>query len=267
MLLHGERVLLRVGLGQGRQQVEGPASVLAALGQGATGSAVTTRVPSLLAQGRAGAASWSLEQRMPGASPPLPFDAGLLDDCVEFLAVLHKAPCAAGQHGTDITSAAAGVGRLTRHGALVRRLAARAVENVHDLPRGFGHRDFWHRNLLAQDGRLTGVVDWDSAAGGTLPFLDLMHLVATQRLRPGGHMLGRALVEVLLPWAERGGDVHAERYAAALGVSTRAPQLRALVTVYWLEWLDYQLSHYAERRRDQRWLRGNVELVVDALAA
>jgi hypothetical protein len=265
-LLRVDRGLLRVGLARGCHQVDTPASVLALLALPTSGAEVSRRTPDLIGRGRAGGASWSLEQWMQGAPARPPLAGPLLEDCVDFLVALHPVPSGQPRQGPELRAAAADVERLSARPEAVRRLAQRAEDALQELPRGFAHGDFWHRNLLVDQGRLTGVVDWDSARAGTLPFLDLMHLRATQSLRPGGHSWGRALVESLLPWAERGGDRHAERYAAALGVPVDAGTLRALVTGYWLTWLDYQLTHYELRRQEPRWVRGNIDLVVAALS-
>lgn len=264
VLLATERGLLRVGLARGRQQVDTPAQALVWLARPNVASVVKDRVPALLARGCAGRASWSLEQRMPGrpASPTL--STRLLAECVDFLVALHRVDAPAPESPTATTPVAA---TLSAHPQAVRRLADSAAERVQELPRGFGHRDFWHRNLLVDErGRLSGVVDWDSASGGSLPFLDLMHLVTTAALPPGGHQWGRAVAQTLLPWAAAGADAQAERYAAALGVPADPATLRALLVTYWLEWVDYQVSRYAGRRDDARWVRGNVDLVVDALS-
>jgi hypothetical protein len=265
-LLRADRGLLRVGLARGCQQVDTPASVLELLALPTSGAEVRRRTPELLGRGHSGGASWSLEQWMPGAPARPPLAEPLLEDSVDFLVALHGVPGDRPWRGPELAAAATDVGRLSARPEVVRRLAQRAEEALQELPRGFAHGDFWHRNLLVDQGRLTGVVDWDSARADTLPFLDLMHLRATQALRPGGHSWGRAVVESLLPCAERGGDRHVERYAAALGVPADPGTLRALVTAYWLTWLDYQLTHYELRRQEPRWVRGNIDLVVDALS-
>jgi aminoglycoside phosphotransferase (APT) family kinase protein len=263
-LLVTEHGLLRVGLARGQQQVDTPARTLALLARAGVPREVSDRVPALLARGRAGAASWSLEQRMPGDPARPALHPQLLAQCVDFLVALHRVDAPAPEPSTSTAVVAA---TLSAHPRAVRRLADSAAERVQELPRGFGHRDFWHRNLLVDEsGRLSAVVDWDSAAGGTLPFLDLMHLVTTSALPPGGHQWGRAVAQTLLPWADAGADAQAERYAAALGVPVDRAMLRALVVTYWLDWVDYQVGRYAGRGHDPRWVRGNVDLVVDVLS-
>lgn len=266
LLVTTPRGLLRVGVGRGRQQVATPASVLAALSRAPAGVFPQARPPQLLAQGTVGAAAWSLEQLMPGSSASSPLTQDLMRDCVDFLVALHGVHGLSPGTAAEVTAAAAPVLHSTVRAAQVERLTRQADQTLRDLPRGFGHGDFWYSNLLVERGRLTAVVDWDSAAVGRLPFLDLFHLLTSEAQRPGPYSWGPALVEDLLPWTDGGGDAHARRYGAALGIVVDQPLLRALVTAYWVDWVAYQLTSYAQRSADQRWLQANVERVLDALA-
>jgi hypothetical protein len=152
--------------------------------------------------------------------------------------------------------------------AAVRRLAERVTATVAHLPRGFAHGDFWSGNVLAVDGRLSGVIDWDAAGPGRLPLLDLLHLRANA-LRGGRRAtsLGEDVVHSLLPWARAGGDGPTRAFAAELGFDVTPTLLEALVAAYWLDYVAYQLRLYVDRARRPRWLRENVTNVAAALGA
>jgi len=49
-------------------------------------------------------------------------------------------------------------------------------------PRAAGHGDFWARNTLWRDGRLTGVVDWECSRDAAAPEEDLFHFPLTYGL-------------------------------------------------------------------------------------
>ena len=134
-------------------------------------------------------------------------------------------------------------------------------------PRGFGHGDFWHGNLVVDGDRLTGVVDWDAAGPGRLPLIDYLHLVANaERTRHRHASLGETIVSFLLPWARNGGDESARRlFSLTAGGHLDAPTLEILVAAYWLDYVAYQLRLYADRG-EPNWFEPNVDSVVEALA-
>jgi aminoglycoside phosphotransferase (APT) family kinase protein len=227
------------------------------------------RMPWIQAHGTVGLGAWSAERRLPGtaARPPLP--ASVLEDCRAVLVELFRLDadgrvpprsCTADLHRiaaavpADATAAAA-------------RLAAGADRVLADLPRGFGHGDFWSDNLLVESGRLTGVIDWDSAGPGRLPLLDLLHLLLGARQSVPGYRWGNAVLDVLRPWADRGADDLGRRYCRQLGLSTEPAVLRALVIAYWLDWLHYQFDRYADRIGRTRWMANNVVRVARTLDA
>ncbi|MBN1529452.1 MAG: aminoglycoside phosphotransferase family protein, partial [Thermoleophilaceae bacterium] len=166
--------LLRVAVGPGRRQLRAQVDALAAL-DGAP-EAVRRRVPWPIASGTAGLAEWTLEPLLPGDSVAVPPAA----ECVEFLAALHSV---GGPARPSLAESAGVVARASGEEA-VREIGARLDAELASVPRGFGHGDFFAENLLVSDGRLTGVVDWDSAGPGRLPLLDVLHLVLTSRFGP-----------------------------------------------------------------------------------
>jgi hypothetical protein len=216
-------------------------------------------VPRVVADGRVGLADWLAERRLPGSpaaqTPP---------DALDFLVALFDGSEGAPVRAADDAAVLAALVPAEADG--LRRVAAFVDRALADVRRGFVHGDFWSGNLLVEDGRLSGVVDWDAAGPGRLPLVDLLHLRLIEARRPAGHCWGPALIDELLPWAARGGDETAARYASTVGLELDADRLRALVAAYWLQRLAYQAGSYADRVERPRWLENNLSLPLRAFA-
>jgi hypothetical protein len=241
--------VLRVGLGPASGQIDNATESLAALNAAAPPAVVGRRIPWILRDGTAGLVRWSLERRVPGRTTgPLPAES-----CLEFLAGLFAVGAGPPAAPPQVPGAEA--------------IPARIATQIDGLPRGFGHGDFWHGNLLVDGGRLSGVVDWDAAGPGRLPLVDYLHLVANaEHARRRNASLGETIVSFLLPWARRGGDEPAHRlFSLTTGGDLDPPTLEALVAAYWLDYVAYQLRLYADRG-EPNWLEPNVNAVVAALA-
>jgi hypothetical protein len=264
----GDTAVLRVAVGPASRELTLLRSALEALAAASPPSTVSARVPRLIAGGRTVLADWSLEQRLPGSVPGAELTPDLLADCVEFLADLHLA----GRGTTTQTESFAELATIVsatcdpEPAVSVQQLGASLDRELGDLPRGFGHGDFWTRNLLTERGRLTGVVDWHLGSPGRLPAVDLLHLRLSAVFQRRRQYLGEALVEQLLPWARSGGDDVLQAYCVRIGIDLDARQLEALVKAYWLTRTARELQIYADRVERPRWLQGNVRTVVRALA-
>jgi hypothetical protein len=225
---------------------------------------IATRVPWLLARGRLGLAEWSREPRLEGEPGSPGLGEKVVSECVDFLADLFallpdgNGPSPASDAET-IAAARPNLGGTVR--ALGRRLEARIVRQ----PRGFGHGDFHHRNLLVSGGRLTGVIDWDVAGPGRLPLLDFLHLRATaEQASRRGH-LGPVIVEHMIPWARGGGDEAARALAGRVGIEVEPGLLSVLVAAYWFDFLARDLRKWANRAEREPWLKENIDRVIPAL--
>lgn len=258
--------LLRVAVGPSRGQLERQAAALTILRAARLPSSTAELIPWLEARGRSGLADWSLEPRMPGSRPP-----GLTDQflagCIEFLVRLHAAEGTAqpAANLATIAETAAGFCPAAEARAIVS-FGERLQTTLGELPRGFAHGDFFPGNLLVEDGRLSGVVDWDASGPGRLPLLDLLHLRLMGDHRPADLDWGPTLIEHLVPWARRGGDDPAREYCTRVGVEPLPETLLALVGAYWLERVAYQLAMYADRAGRSRWIGRNVAFVLRGLA-
>jgi Phosphotransferase enzyme family len=263
----GNSGVFRVAVGPARNQLERQTAALEELRSTRAAELNPSCISWPIASGRSGLADWALEQRLGGTRPQPSLPARVLADCLDFLAALHASGPRGSQSRTPIDDAKliAAVCDEERSSA-VMRIAERLAAEVVDLPRGFAHGDFFRGNLLVDGGRLAGVVDWDAAGPGRLPFLDLLHLRHMGKHRPPDRDWGLTVVHGLLPWARAGGDELTRGFCRRLGVQPSPALLEAIAVAYWLERLGYQLAAYADRTERPVWMERNVDEVLRAIA-
>jgi aminoglycoside phosphotransferase (APT) family kinase protein len=262
----GDSGVLRIAVGPARNQLERQAAALEELRSTRAAELDQSCISWPLASGRSGLADWALEQRLAGTRPQPSLPARVLADCLDFLAALHASgpPVCRSRTPIDDAKLIAGVCDGERSSAIMR-VAERLEADVAHLPRGFAHGDFFRGNLLVEGGRLAGVVDWDAAGPGRLPFLDLLHLRHMGKHLPADRDWGLTVVQGLLPWARAEGDELTRGFCRRLGVQPTPALLEALAVAYWLERLGYQLSTYADRTERRVWLERNVDEVLRAI--
>lgn len=260
------QLALRVAVGEAaRTQIRDHVDALEALSKANPPRTVFIRVPGVIAEGRVGLADWSLESRLYGSRPPRELDDDLIEGCLKFLVALRRAadPSQAPRRFSELVAGPMSVCR-PETADILRALGETLDRMLAGLDRGFAHGDFFAGNLLAADGRLTAVLDWDAGGPGRVPGLDVLHLQLTRQPYGGDDDWGRAVVERLLPSARAGGDDLLKRYCAELGIEADPRLLEALVFAYWLEYAAYQLRAHPDRRAQPAWIEGNIELVAQA---
>lgn len=270
VVLGADGSLLRVAIGPTRAEIDNGISALEALRASAPPPEVSERVPWPAARGRVGLADWSTERLLTGSRPPRAVPEPLFGDCLEFLVALGRLR---GDAGRRLAELAAEVEEACspESASKLHALAAGLEQRLEGFPRCFAHGDFFAGNLLTDEqGRLSGVVDWDAAGPGRLPLLDLLHLQLTSSGAYADSDWGRVLLERLLPPARAGGDEATRKYCAAVGLEPERQLLEALVLAYWLDHVAYQLRAHPVRRAQPAWMERNIELVLrsaaDALA-
>src|SRR5262245_10004435 len=263
-----DEYVLRIAIGPGRQKIDLQQTALRLLSSAGPPPVVAQRIPRTLGTGTLGLGDWSAEERLSGSSAPSELDPDLLADCIDFLVALHGVGQGAGGAPlVDSAQTVAAACRRSEHRDAVLELGTTLDAELGDLPRGFGHGDFWTHNLLVDGNRLRGVIDWDSATPATLPLLDLLHLLLSAHREGTREYLGAALVRHQLPWAEAGGDEVVRSYCRRIGIALDSALLRSFVLAYWLDRIAFELRTSPDRAQRPVWMRNNVELVLDRLAA
>jgi hypothetical protein len=130
------------------------------------------------------------------------------------------------------------------------------------------HGDFWPSNvLIAADGTLTGVVDWERAAPDELPIHDLLHLVLHgARFEEAYRDLG-ATVRAILAGEQLLPDEWQVLRTFDLPVGATSASLRLMVLLYWLRYVATYLDKVPAQARNQWWVRKNVGEVLKAATA
>lgn len=124
------------------------------------------------------------------------------------------------------------------------------------------HGDFWVGNLLAQrDGSaLTGIVDWDLAMPDSLPVLDIIALIVSDRVHEERCVLGD-IIQALLRHASL-----TSHEMTLLEPVTAAPgdahELRTFILLYWLHHIAASLSRSSRRDTHWIWIVKNFETVL-----
>lgn len=258
--------VLRVAVGPGARGMERQRVALESLAAFAPPPVVSDRVPWVITRGRTGLAHWSFERRLPGRPAPQVLGDDVLADCLDFLVALHYTAHGSAPARSLVDDAEVVADLVDSQGAeTIRSLGARLEAELAGVTRGFAHGDFWSGNLLVAGGTLGGVVDWDVAAAGCLPALDLLQLRLSEHRARTRQYVGVAVVQHLLPWARQGGDEVVRTYARRIGLSLDAKLLESLVLAFWLDYLSQDLRKYGDRAGRPVWLRDNIAVVVDAV--
>lgn len=135
--------------------------------------------PRLLAASAAGKETGGhpsvLMTRLSGRVDLSPADPGdWLGQMADAAVQIHEAAITAPPYDRWVDPRRLAVPAAASHPGLWRSLARALGEQESPCPWRFIHRDFQHFNLLWSRGRLTGVVDWASAASGP-PDIDIGH--------------------------------------------------------------------------------------------
>ena len=260
-----ERYFLSIAAGEGALGLDRSLAAVRAILDAKPPPSVGERLVEPLAAGSVGPVRYALEPKAPGRHPVW-VTAGLWDECVEFLAELHRlgrrAPgVALPPTWPDLDAAAELLGRRAEPDvrSLLERINREITDRVSGLALGAGHGDLFTKNLLVGGGRLRAVLDWEWAAPDTLPLLDLFDLRAQLGLRRRrGLRVGENFTDVLWPLARRGGDGPVRAYCRAVDAPGDPGTLEGLAMAHWLLRTARLGAIDPRRLEDAGWWRANV---------
>jgi Phosphotransferase enzyme family len=209
-------------------------------------------VPILSGRGRIDGASWTSESVLPGR-PPGGSPTWLAREVARFCLALPRGSGRATAFDEDLRAL---VAKLPRVASPLLELLARTSPEIDSLPAVTSHGDLWSGNVLVEDDRLTGVIDWDAWHPAGVPGTDLLHFTAADLALQSR----RSFAEVLLerPWTSGGFREAAVDYWSVLGVEPREEILRAVGVAWWAGQTASDLIRHPNHAKDERWLARNV---------
>jgi len=217
-------------------------------------------VPRPIDAGFSAGRSWTTETVAPGSAPRR-LTSELLTDVVAFAAQLAISRSAITAPRDDLAAMTAVVPGSS---VLLNRVATELGTDLARLPAVVQHGDLLLANLLAQRGRLTGVVDWETWHPAGVPGVDLLQLVVFDGLGLGGDLgsMWRAR-----PWHSPMYRRLAQPYFATLGVEIDERLLHAVAVAWWANRIKV-LRRRPERRSlfdDPAWIAANVAVVLESV--
>jgi hypothetical protein len=158
----------------------------------------------------------------------------------------------------------------SRLGPIVGKLGTElhSVLEGRSLELGWVHGDFWTNNVLvASEGTVTGIVDWERAAPDELPFHDLLQLVLhSPRLETSQRDLGGTV-----RWLLAGGALAVDEWSllqsTSCPFSMDAEGLRPMLLLYWLRYVATYLAKVPSQARNPWWVRRNISEMLLAAAS
>jgi thymidylate kinase len=172
-------------------------------------------VPTVLAAGTHHGMAYVVERALPGRPaaaerrPIASLDLGRAAAAIAPLRERTARQAVVGEEMLDawVTSRLATIGAIAQRGDpagpwqdVVARLGAALCTEIggRTMTVGTIHGDYWAGNiLLADDGTVTGIVDWDSAGWSELPLHDPVHLVLRSRAAASSRPLGSLVRDLI----------------------------------------------------------------------
>jgi hypothetical protein len=248
----GQRALMRAaadGTGKDLRRNAAALTTLAAVG--------LPVVPRLLAQGRVSDVSWTVESLLPGRMAHQ-LTPALLGDLRDLCIALSRS---AAEPISSLPERLQLIGRfLPEHTALLGQLAAEAQPTLNQLPAVLQHGDLWIGNTLVEDGRLSGVIDWDTWHPAGLPGVDMLHLLGLARRAKTGEEVGD-LVRARF-WEDESSRAATAPYWQGLGVRPD----RQVMDVVALDWWARRLISRRVLLSDPNWAEQNAHGVLARLS-
>jgi aminoglycoside phosphotransferase (APT) family kinase protein len=153
----------------------------------------------------------------------------------------------------------------SRQLAHLSSLLSASLADFH-LPLVQTHGDFNPSNIFycPKSGKITGLIDWDTAEHAGLPVLDLLHLLLNITRRRRGLSIGKKVGELLTTssWSAEEDAVLTE-YMNTVGVEHRF--LKPLLVLYWSRHVCVHIK-YRSGPLDEAWENENVLGMLELIA-
>ena len=252
----GVRAILRVAANTHASSLKTGALALRALED-----AGVEPVPRLLRQGEACGSLWTTESAMMGARPrkltkELRRDVTRL--CSSF--PVSDAPATSVVQRFDLIAQA-----VPNWRSALQRIEAEIRAVTREIPSVLQHGDLWTGNLLVAEGKLSGLVDWDSWHPAGLPGVDLLHLLIGEHRLDNFDSLGQMFLS--RPWTSSAFEETISDYWRALGLVPDAQALYAIGIDWWASRITSDLRVAPWLKNNEGWLNENVVSVLQKIEA
>jgi hypothetical protein len=248
-------VMLRLATSGGLKDARRNAEALSTLGAGRV-----DRVPRLVRSGADLEVGWSTETTMPG-NPVRHLSSPLIDDVVAWSASLPRADSPVDSLDDRLNRV---IRAFPRWAIPVGQALERARHLARAVPGVIEHGDLWAGNLLANEGGLQGVVDWDNWHPAGMPGADLLHLFAMARRSRSRLEVGELWLE--RPWRATAFRDATRTYWAGLGMPFTEELGWLAAVAWWAAQVSAALRRGRQPGSDPMWVERNVDNVARGLA-
>lgn len=206
------------------------------------------QIPRGVASGQIDGVCWSIEAYRPGRSP-----TGLsLPQARQAADFVSKLP--QGTTKIDVIDWAAD--QLAKLAIDVTSVSEAVDARLMNLPAVVSHGDFWSGNLLFENGRLTGVIDWDSWSEHGVPGLDVLHMWAEELRRLRGVSYGDLVAQRF--WSEETVRSMVEDYFTGHSLDWHPETQPVLAAGWWMTGAAGAVRRNPTLATNETWMERNV---------
>ena len=223
-------------------------------------------LPKIVASGEFEQSHYFIESAVAGK----PITAAMIPAAMRFLVTLHSISVAACDWAEMLRSITSCLAPFFGNSSLLLDLTSCAKEQLGSraVPRVLNHGDYWRGNILGDDGKITGLVDWPCATFGIPSMGDALHLLVFERSEKGRISIVEALMPFIVGKMPENEKRAVDEYAVAMKIDLDAKTRGAFATLYWLEYLAQRLGRVENRyAANPRWLKKHLSDPASELAA
>jgi SAM-dependent methyltransferase/uncharacterized protein YbaR (Trm112 family) len=214
-------------------------------------------LPRPAASGQFEGSHYFIENVLPGG----PISTAMIPSATEFLLTLRSVPVAARSLDEYLRSVTARLLPFFNEPSALSDLSSYVVEQISNrkLPPVLTHGDYWRGNILADRGRITGLVDWSHAVFGVPSISDALHLLVFERSETRHITIVDAVRPFIAGTMEEREKRPLDKFAAAMHIDLDFGLRNAFASLYWLEYLAQRLGRTQNRYvLNPRWLATHV---------